>query len=92
MSRWLPEEPLTQTPDGEEGLNYLCGGYKIFFNHIDRPMRMMSDLLRQNRAPAELPSILAAEEAARFGDVGRNDLCPCDSGLKYKKCHGAHAS
>ncbi len=21
--------------------------------------------------------------------VGRNDLCPCGSGLKYKRCHGA---
>ena len=21
-------------------------------------------------------------------DVGRNDRCPCGSGLKYKKCHG----
>ena len=21
--------------------------------------------------------------------VGRNDLCPCRSGLKYKRCHGA---
>ena len=20
--------------------------------------------------------------------IGRNDLCPCGSGLKYKKCHG----
>jgi preprotein translocase subunit SecA len=20
--------------------------------------------------------------------VGRNDPCPCGSGLKYKKCHG----
>ena len=20
--------------------------------------------------------------------VGRNDTCPCGSGLKYKKCHG----
>ena len=20
---------------------------------------------------------------------GRNDACPCGSGLKYKKCHGA---
>ena len=26
----------------------------------------------------------------RTGDkVGRNDLCPCGSGKKYKKCHGA---
>ena len=22
------------------------------------------------------------------GKVGRNDPCPCGSGLKYKKCHG----
>jgi preprotein translocase subunit SecA len=22
--------------------------------------------------------------------VGRNDPCPCGSGKKYKKCHGAH--
>ncbi|HKM27756.1 MAG TPA: SEC-C metal-binding domain-containing protein [Thiopseudomonas sp.] len=22
-------------------------------------------------------------------EVGRNDPCPCDSGKKYKKCHGA---
>ncbi len=21
--------------------------------------------------------------------VGRNDVCPCKSGQKYKKCHGA---
>jgi preprotein translocase subunit SecA len=23
--------------------------------------------------------------------VGRNDLCPCGSGKKYKKCHGVNA-
>lgn len=22
-------------------------------------------------------------------DVGRNDPCPCGSGAKFKKCHGA---
>ena len=28
----------------------------------------------------------------RTGDkVGRNDPCPCGSGKKYKKCHGAEA-
>ena len=21
--------------------------------------------------------------------VGRNELCPCDSGKKYKRCHGS---
>lgn len=24
----------------------------------------------------------------KYRDIGRNDLCPCGSGLKYKKCHG----
>ena len=24
-----------------------------------------------------------------FSDVGRNSLCPCGSGKKYKRCHGA---
>jgi SEC-C motif domain protein len=23
--------------------------------------------------------------------IGRNDPCPCGSGKKYKKCHGAAA-
>lgn len=25
---------------------------------------------------------------ANTRDVGRNDRCPCGSGLKYKRCHG----
>jgi preprotein translocase subunit SecA len=30
-------------------------------------------------------------EPVRVGDkIGRNDPCPCGSGKKYKKCHGAH--
>ncbi|MEE8375025.1 MAG: SEC-C metal-binding domain-containing protein [Acidimicrobiia bacterium] len=27
--------------------------------------------------------------ASRAVKVGRNDRCPCESGLKYKRCHGA---
>jgi preprotein translocase subunit SecA len=30
-----------------------------------------------------------AASAAVPGKVGRNDPCPCGSGRKYKKCHGA---
>src|ERR1022692_4896926 len=47
-----PKHRFIKTPDGEDGLNYLCPAYKKFFNHIDPAMRTMSRLLRSNQAPA----------------------------------------
>jgi len=38
----------------EDGLNYLCPGYKLFFHHIAAPMRRMVSLLSQGRSPAEI--------------------------------------
>jgi uncharacterized protein len=73
------------------GLNYLCAGYKAFFTHIDLPMRIMANLLRQRRAPAEVMRILPIEEArlqTAFAKAKRNDPCPCGSGRTFKQCHG----
>jgi uncharacterized protein len=83
-----PRNRFIATPDGEPGLNYLCAGYKLFFKHIDRPMKLMADLLRQNRYADEVMQILAAEETVLFTKAGRNDPCPCGSGKKFKHCHG----
>ena len=33
--------------------------------------------------------LVAPHEPIRSAAVGRNDPCPCGSGLKYKRCHGA---
>ena len=42
---------------------------------------------QNGRAPQEQ----AVEPIRNFGSrVGRNDPCPCGSGKKYKKCHGAN--
>jgi uncharacterized protein len=87
-----PKNRFAETPDGEPGLNYLCAGYKHFFGHVDEPMQVMSDLLRENRAPAELPRVLEERHARRVAGVGRNDPCPCGSGAKFKRCHGATVS
>jgi uncharacterized protein len=87
-----PKDRTLTTPDGEPGLNYLCAGYKVFFTHIDRPMKIMAQELRAQRAPANIMYYLAQEEAElqrRLARAGRNDPCPCGSGRKFKKCHGA---
>ncbi|MDP3584754.1 MAG: anaerobic sulfatase maturase [Thiobacillus sp.] len=49
-----PRNRFIRTPDGEDGLNYLCAGYKAFFTHIDTPMKTMADLLRQGRYADEI--------------------------------------
>ncbi|MEO0481116.1 MAG: preprotein translocase subunit SecA [Planctomycetota bacterium] len=50
--------------------------------------------IEEQRKQAEEARKKAAEEAAiqqqvATANVGRNDPCPCGSGKKYKKCHGA---
>jgi len=53
-----PKNRIRRTPDGEEGLNYLCEGYKAFFTHIGEPMRVMVQLLKMGRPPADVMMIL----------------------------------
>jgi len=88
-----PKHRFVTTPDGEPGLNYLCAGYKAFFHHVDRPMKIMIGLVRRGRPGTEVMRILAEEDKQRVAasgrKVGRNELCPCGSGRKFKKCHGA---
>jgi uncharacterized protein len=49
-----PKHRFIRTPDGEEGLNYLCEGYKLFFRHIDHYMKFMAGELREGRPPANI--------------------------------------
>jgi preprotein translocase subunit SecA len=52
-----------------------------------RQQRQQKDLQYQTGpAQAEAPKPVRAG-----AKVGRNDPCPCGSGKKYKKCHGANA-
>ena len=37
----------------------------------------------------ESADIIDPEDPSTWGKVGRNSTCPCDSGKKFKHCHGA---
>lgn len=74
-----PKNRFTRTPEGEVGLNYLCDGYKEYFNHIGGAMSLMAGLLRRGHFAEEIKEIIARS--------GRNDPCPCGSGRKAKQCH-----
>lgn len=54
-----PKNRFAETPNGEPGLNYLCAGYKAFFTHIDKSMKLMADLLHQGRYADEVIGLLA---------------------------------
>ncbi|MBN8216685.1 MAG: anaerobic sulfatase maturase [Spirochaetes bacterium] len=88
-----PKHRFLKTPDGEDGLNYLCAAYKKFFGHAGEHLKLMAELLGRREAPAGIMEILAAREArvessGSWKQVGRNEPCPCGSGKKYKQCHG----
>ena len=88
-----PKDRFINTPDGEPGLNYLCAGYKLFFNHVDKPMKTMAELIKSGRYADEIMDIYRKGDEKvmeLFANTGRNDLCPCGSGMKFKYCHGVN--
>lgn len=99
-----PKNRFIETPTGEAGLNYLCGGYRLFFNHIDDLMRQMATELKAKRPAANVMQQFRKKKAggsvplevqhrpgaAAVSPPGRNDPCPCGSGRKFKKCCAAN--
>ena len=86
-----PKNRFIETPDGEAGLNYLCAGYRAFFNHVRPTMDFMARELAGRRPPANVMLQMArydTELQRAFAQAGRNDPCPCGSGKKFKRCHG----
>lgn len=81
-----PKDRIVRTSAGEPGLNYLCAGYRRFFTHCRPYTLKMAALLWNGQSPELLMEQLHAEKAMALPKAGRNDLCPCGSGRKFKKC------
>jgi uncharacterized protein len=75
-----PKNRIIAFPGETAKLNHLCEGLKLFFAHTKKHMEAMATLLKSGRPAAD---IMQPKQK-----IGRNDLCPCGSGLKYKKCCG----
>ncbi|MEK7600460.1 MAG: preprotein translocase subunit SecA [Patescibacteria group bacterium] len=59
--------------------------YKVEVTQQPRPTPMQETMtLQKGQEAVASPSAQPAH-----GNIGRNDPCPCGSGKKYKKCHGA---
>ncbi len=53
-----PRNRFATTADGQPGLNYLCEGYQMFFNHVEPYMNFMRDQLRAGLPPADVMKTL----------------------------------
>lgn len=80
-----PKNRLLNNEEEKYNLNYLCEGYKLFFNYITPFMEKLAQLVKRRKS-----SVIMKKEMKKIykktWDVGRNDPCPCGSGKKYKKC------
>jgi len=89
-----PKHRFEKTPQGEDGLNYLCKGYKLYFGHVAPYMELMAAELKRGRPATNIMEWVRAKDRDKLApkrEPGRNDPCPCGSGRKYKRCCGGAA-
>jgi preprotein translocase subunit SecA len=81
-------------------VEYQREGYEMFSELVETAKRdTVRYLFKVQLAQAQPPAAQRARPAApaqpqpglvgAADKVGRNDPCPCGSGKKYKRCHGA---
>lgn len=81
-----PKDRFIRTPDGEEGLNYLCPGLKRFFTYSRPYLQRIASFRRSGEPLERLMRLIRSEDTAVVRRADRNDPCPCGSGKKYKRC------
>jgi len=73
---------------GDENLKYLIAGI-VDLNSIPKEKRHLEIGIDENPVPlVHFLQDLNTSTITKDKKVGRNELCPCGSGMKYKKCCG----
>ncbi|MCC6585174.1 MAG: preprotein translocase subunit SecA [Bryobacterales bacterium] len=78
-------EPVTVTAEQQRATQSV---FEDFTRNIERKKQKELDAIQFVGPTTANPTKQAVN---KYKDVGRNDPCPCGSGKKYKKCHGASA-
>jgi uncharacterized protein len=81
-----PKNRFGLAENGEPELNYLCNGLRHFFAHAEKPLKQVIERRKRGMSPESIMAELRAESLVRWRGIGRNDPCPCGSGLKAKQC------
>ena len=61
-----PKERFIHTPDGDPGLNYLCAGYRDFFNHTIPVMQELRSIYQQQLPINELMKRVKAKAIPNY--------------------------
>ena len=71
-----PKNRFTTTSTGEQGLNYLCDGYREFFSHVKPYMDFMRDELNAQRPPSNVMQAIKQGMLPRpaFPEKGKNTV------------------
>jgi preprotein translocase subunit SecA len=90
-------EPARQAPPGAAAAAVASAAARAeespqrlpdFARALERKQERQQKDLQYQTGPAQAEAPKPVRAGAK---VGRNDPCPCGSGKKYKKCHGANA-
>jgi len=96
LEQWSPKvnweklEVHSATPGETDDTGTVSYTAHYTVKDVAQELREDSTFRRENGEWMYIDGIVHGEEPYRRENpkVGRNDPCPCGSGLKYKKCHG----
>lgn len=66
--------------------NVLCSGLFKFFSHSQRLLSLIGSLRQKRKSADFIRAAVYDDLTDMWKYIGRNDPCPCGSGLKAKKC------